>query len=149
VLLTNLANRVQPFIRYDLGDSITVKLEGCECGSRLPAIRVEGRQDDVLYLETPGREKTPILPLALATVVEETPGVHRFQVIQTGPASVRIRLEVVPGTDEAQVWEALASGVQQYLAAQGAPMVRIERAPEPPQRDPVGGKFRQVWAEEM
>ena len=42
VLLTNLANRVQPIIRYDLGDSIIAKPEPCACGSRLPAIQVEG-----------------------------------------------------------------------------------------------------------
>ena len=32
-LLTNLANRVQPFIRYDLGDRITVGRTPCACGS--------------------------------------------------------------------------------------------------------------------
>src|SRR5262249_39932579 len=42
VLLTNLANRVQPIIRYDLGDSITVSAAPCACGSPHPAIRAEG-----------------------------------------------------------------------------------------------------------
>ena len=50
VLLTNLANRVQPIIRYDLGDSVIAKPEPCACGSPLPAIRVEGRHDDVVSL---------------------------------------------------------------------------------------------------
>ena len=50
VLLTNLANRIQPIIRYDLGDSVVVKPEPCACGSPLPAIHVEGRKDDVLAL---------------------------------------------------------------------------------------------------
>ena len=35
-LLTNLANRVQPIIRYDLGDSITMLPTRCPCGSPLP-----------------------------------------------------------------------------------------------------------------
>ena len=39
VLLTNLANRIQPLIRYDLGDSITVSREACPCGSALPPCR--------------------------------------------------------------------------------------------------------------
>jgi phenylacetate-coenzyme A ligase PaaK-like adenylate-forming protein len=43
VLVTNLANRVQPIIRYDLGDSILVKPDPCGCGSPLPALRAEGR----------------------------------------------------------------------------------------------------------
>ncbi len=91
VLLTNLANRVQPIIRYDLGDSITLSPYPCPCGSPLPAIRVEGRRDEILFLQAPGGEKIPLLPMALATVVEETPGVARFQAIQTAPAAIRIR----------------------------------------------------------
>jgi len=50
-LLTSLANRVQPIIRYDLGDSITAKLKPCPCGSPLPAVRVSGRRDDVLRFD--------------------------------------------------------------------------------------------------
>ncbi len=60
VLLTNLANRVQPIIRYDLGDSVVVKPEPCACGSPLPAIEVEGRHDDVLSLVAPdGAHRAP------------------------------------------------------------------------------------------
>ena len=43
VLMTNLANRVQPLIRYDQGDSVTLRPDACPCGSPLPAIRVVGR----------------------------------------------------------------------------------------------------------
>jgi phenylacetate-coenzyme A ligase PaaK-like adenylate-forming protein len=50
VLLTNLANGVQPLIRYDLGDSVLVRPDPCPCGNPLPAIRVAGRRDDVLRL---------------------------------------------------------------------------------------------------
>src|SRR5206468_3508687 len=46
VLLTNLANRAQPLLRYDLGDSIVVQPEPCRCGNPLPAIQVQGRCDD-------------------------------------------------------------------------------------------------------
>jgi phenylacetate-coenzyme A ligase PaaK-like adenylate-forming protein len=45
-LLTNLANRVQPIVRYDLGDSVTEIPGPCPCGSPLPPIQVEGRRDD-------------------------------------------------------------------------------------------------------
>jgi phenylacetate-coenzyme A ligase PaaK-like adenylate-forming protein len=36
VLLTNLANRVQPIIRYDLGDSVLMEPAPCACGSPFP-----------------------------------------------------------------------------------------------------------------
>ena len=43
-------------VRYDLGDSVTWLDVPCSCGSPLPAIRVEGRCDDVIVLnDTAGR----------------------------------------------------------------------------------------------
>jgi phenylacetate-coenzyme A ligase PaaK-like adenylate-forming protein len=36
VLLSNLANRVQPILRYDLGDSIVVRPDRCPCGDPTP-----------------------------------------------------------------------------------------------------------------
>lgn len=48
VLITNLANRTQPILRYDLGDSILQRPDPCPCGNPLPAIRPKGRTADVL-----------------------------------------------------------------------------------------------------
>ena len=42
VLLTNLANRTQPLLRYRLGDSLRVLPDACACGSRLPGDRGAG-----------------------------------------------------------------------------------------------------------
>ena len=47
-LITNLANTIQPIIRYELGDSITLLAEDCPCGNPLPAIRIEGRREEIL-----------------------------------------------------------------------------------------------------
>jgi phenylacetate-CoA ligase len=143
VLVTNLANRVQPIIRYDLGDSVTI----CPCGDPLPAIRVEGRTDEILYLEAPDGTKIPVLSVAIATVVEETPGVRRYQVIQTGRLGLQPDLEAEPGYDEVVVWNAVERRLRNYLWQQGLPGVQIERDSQQPRRDPVSGKFRHVWAE--
>jgi putative adenylate-forming enzyme len=147
VLLTNLANRIQPIIRYDLGDSLTMLPEPCPCGSRLPALRVEGRQDEILSLASPQGGRIQLLPMALATVVEETPGVMRYQIIQTAPEALKIRFDTVSGADQAQVWQAAAYRMQQYLAGQGLPSVRVMKGDQPPQRDPTTGKLRQVYAD--
>ena len=147
VLLTNLANRVQPLIRYDLGDSITLEPAPCPCGSPLPHIQVEGRRDEILFLQAPSGEAVPLLPIPLAYLVHETPGVQRCQVIQTGPATLRIRLEMAHGADDGQVWAAVADRLRDYLAMRGLPRASVERAAEPVGRDPVSGKFRDVWAE--
>jgi phenylacetate-CoA ligase len=148
VLLTNLANRVQPLIRYDLGDSLLVDPIPCRCGSPLPAIQVEGRGDEILSLQTPVGARVAVLPIALATVVEETPGVRRFQLIQIGPAALSVRLEVVPGAERPRVWGEVQERLRTYLTAQGVPAVTIEQAREAPSQEALGGKFRQVWAEQ-
>ena len=147
VLVTNLANRVQPFLRYDLGDSITILASPCPCGSLLPTIRVEGRQDEILRFETPDGKGITLLPMALSTVVEETPGVRRFQIIQTTPSTLHIRLEEASGADETQVWALVASRLREYLATQGVLSVAFEKDPERPRPHPVSGKFRHVWTE--
>jgi phenylacetate-CoA ligase len=85
--------------------------------------------------------------MAFATVIEETRGVQRFQVIQTGPTALRIRLDADPGANEAQVWTELVSRLRTYLAIQGIADVILERASERPASHQTSGKFRQVWAE--
>ena len=147
VLVTNLANRVQPVIRYDLGDSVTVLPEHCPCGSPLPVIRVEGRTDHILGFPLADGQTIHLLPLALSTVVEETPGVRRCQLIQTGPATLTVRLEAVMAGQTDAVWQVVEPRLHTYLSTQGLASVTIERASEPPQRDPRSGKFRHVWSE--
>jgi hypothetical protein len=45
ILVTNLANTVQPIIRYEVGDVVTLAERPCRCGSRLPWIeRIDGRE---------------------------------------------------------------------------------------------------------
>jgi len=147
VLLTNLANRVQPVIRYELGDSITFDTDPCPCGRLLPTIRVEGRTDDTLAFKTPDKKIVRLLPLALGTVIEETPGVRRFQAIKTSPQTLSVRLEVEPAANPKTVWPAVTSRLEEYFSAQGLSTVEVERSAELPRPDPRSGKFRQVWAE--
>ena len=78
VLVTNLANKIQPIIRYQMGDRVAIDPRRCSCGSPFPAIDVVGRTDDILTFQTPHGDSIRILPLAIATVVEETPGVSRM-----------------------------------------------------------------------
>ncbi len=148
VLLTNLANYIQPLIRYDLGDSIIVKPDPCPCGFPMPAMRVEGRKADILHLATPAGDTVAILPLAIGAIVEETPGVRRVQIIQTAPSVLTIRLDVDENAKSTtEVWDRMERRLRDYLAVQGLSSITIVRAPEKPQPHPVSGKFRQVWSE--
>ena len=91
--MTNLANRVQPIIRYQLGDRVVMSAERCRCGSAFPRIEVTGRTDDTLSFPANGKV-VQVIPLAIATVAEETPGVLSCQLIQTEPLKLMVRLAV-------------------------------------------------------
>jgi len=147
VLITNLANHVQPIIRYELGDSVTVDPDPCPCGSPLPSVRVIGRTDETLAFQSAKNTKVHILPLALWSVIKETPGVLRFQAIQTGPGKLTVRLEPKNSNEAVFVWQVLEQRLLEYLYAQGLTNISIERDTTPPKRDPRSGKFRHVWSE--
>lgn len=139
-LLTNLANRVQPLIRYDLGDSITVLPTACPCGSQMPAIEVQGRCDDVLQLSPLRGPAVKLMPLALATVIEDDAQVNDFQLLQTGPRHLRLRL----GKAEQPRAGAARDVLHAYLRRLGLAGVRLDLDVRPPRRDAVSGKLRRV-----
>jgi len=145
VLLTNLANRVQPLVRYDLGDSVTAKPKPCACGSPLPAIQVEGRRDDIVSMRATDGGTVRLLPLALTTVVEEAAGLHRFQILQTAADRLALRLDPKEAPDRDAAWSIASKALRTYLARQslGNVAVTLERD-LPACADPRSGKLRQV-----
>lgn len=146
VLITNLANRIQPIIRYQMGDRVAISPTPCPCGSPFPQISVEGRTGDVLLFRSAEGVAVQILPLPLVTIAEETPGLASCQLIQTAPSTLLVRLSVPRSQDERAVWDALRTRLADYLAARGVGGVRLEKAMEGPQLHPRSGKFRQVYS---
>ncbi|MFT4194737.1 MAG: phenylacetate--CoA ligase family protein, partial [Ottowia sp.] len=125
VLLTNLANLVQPLIRYDLGDKLVVLPGRCACGSAMARIEVEGRRDDVLRV--PARkhgETISLLPLALCTVVEEEGGVFDFQLRQRGPHTLVLRVPM-QGEHADLAIARCRDALQHFALAQGARPIRV------------------------
>lgn len=144
VLLTNLANHVQPLIRYDLGDSVTLLDRPCECGSSFPAIRVEGRCDDIVSVRNGAGGKVALLPLALTTVLEDEGHVHRFQLVQVSPTALVLRLD--PEVADTEAIHRCRDSLGRFLRAQGAPDVSLDVERCSLQRHPFSGKLRRVVA---
>jgi phenylacetate-CoA ligase len=145
-LLTNLANWVQPLIRYDLGDSITVNPDPCPCGNPLPAIRVEGRRDDAIRLRTARGDTVTVCPMALSTIVEEAAGIHRFQVVQRADRQIAVRFEPAGADSPSHQWQRIETALRHFLATQGVPGVDVQWDRSPLARNAVSGKLRQVVA---
>jgi phenylacetate-CoA ligase len=146
-LLTNLANHVQPLIRYDLGDSLRILPEPCACGSPLPVIEVEGRHDDPLTLRDTHGHHVTWLPLALSTVLEEQAGVYDFQLLQRDARSVAVRIGAPAAPQEAQRALARCSKALHELAARdGLSGLRIVEEPGMPLERGHSGKVKRVIA---
>jgi phenylacetate-coenzyme A ligase PaaK-like adenylate-forming protein len=147
-LLTNLANWVQPVIRYDLGDRILRATGPCACGDPHPAFRVEGRTDDVLAMRSARGATVRLLPLALSTVVEEAAGAHRFQVAQTAPDRLSLRIAATRDAEKLEpVRRKVAHALRAWLATQSLENVRLAFDAAPPRRDAASGKLRSVVVE--
>lgn len=85
---TGLINQVMPLIRYDLGD-LAVPAQPCPCGRGLPVIGgILGRSDDLIIT---GEGKV-VPPVRFYTLFETYDQVRQFQVVQSAPDAVTIRL---------------------------------------------------------
>ena len=139
-LLTNLANHVQPIIRYDLGDRVTFKPTRCACGSNLPVVQVQGRSDDTLRFAGTGQCSVDIVPLAISTVLEEEGGLFDFQLRQTSTREL-----VLSSPSGAALLRRSRSALARFLAAQGASGVRIRCSAEDGRRA-ASGKLKRIVA---
>jgi phenylacetate-CoA ligase len=86
LLVTNLFNRLQPLIRFEISDMATVEPRPCPCRRTLRRLRsLDGRSADVIRI---GR--VAIHPMQFAPLTSD-PDVREFQVVQQGE---RLRLRV-------------------------------------------------------
>ena len=143
VLVSNLANRIQPIIRYDLGDSVLARPELCPCGNPLPAIRVQGRTADLLTFSHPDGTTATLTPLTLSSVMDRIPGVQQSQLLQTGPTELSLRLRPAPGADPTRAEQEARQQITRVLTDHGLRHVHLTVDPDPPQLT-AGGKLRMI-----
>jgi len=138
LLVTNLFNRTQPLIRFEVSDLIAIDPEPCHCGRSLLRVRsLEGRAEDVIRLGG-----VTVHPLEFALVTAD-PDVREFQVVQEG-AVLRLRVALRDGADGAP--ERLRARLGARLEELGVqrPAVEVETV-ETLERS-AGGKLQMVVA---
>jgi phenylacetate-CoA ligase len=116
VLVTNLANYAQPFIRYEVGDLVTMAKEHCTCGSSLPLVaRVGGRDSDMFYIET-NEGRKPLSPVVFEHALTHVLDAREYQIIQEENTLFRILIEPLPGVefDRERADRAIAEQLKTY-----------------------------------
>jgi phenylacetate-coenzyme A ligase PaaK-like adenylate-forming protein len=119
-LLTNLYNRVQPLIRYEVTDMLAKSTELCPCGRPFPLVtQIGGRSEDMLRLRDRQGHEVAIPPMAMTLRIEALPGVSEYQAAH-GPSGIHLKIVPRPGANRDELRAALADGITTAIEALGA-----------------------------
>lgn len=138
VLITNLSNYIQPFIRYELTDRVIVHNEKCKCGKSSHWIEIEGRTDDILEFEN----GVYIAPMSFYKILEEIKEITRFQLVQR--AKNKLELRMISDNRELAFQKANEE-LQNFLKSKGLNNTEIYLSDELPQANKVSGKFNHIY----
>ena len=132
-LITDLYRSSQPVIRYRLNDVLVPRTESCPCGSPALALeRIEGREDDVLWLPPlRGSNPVPVFSDVISRVFVRTlPGLEDYSLDELETGDWRAGVRPMPDRQSA---DRLLAAIQATVAALGAqaPQVAIGEAHRP------------------
>ena len=136
IVITHLATRDFPFVRYRTGDIAVMGTEPCACGRGLPLLReIQGRSTDFVV----AADGTVMHGLALIYVLRDLPGVAAFKIVQESLGLTRVFLVAQPHFDRV----CLETIVQAFRKRLGARVeVQVELVDViPPEKS---GKLRYV-----
>jgi len=134
VLVTNLVNRVQPLIRYEISDSVTVGGGVDPAGWPFRRIAaVEGRSDDIVDLAAAGGGTMAVHPLHLRAPFAAFPEVVQYQVVHD-ERGLSVSVVLRPGTPS-DIAQRVRGALAHQLSDNGAvpppiivtPVPRIDR----------------------
>jgi phenylacetate-CoA ligase len=136
IVVTHLATKDFPFIRYRTGDVGALDSKPCSCGRGLPLLKeIQGRSTDFLV----AKNGTVMHGLALIYILRDLPEVRAFKIVQESLDLTRV--SVVP---EKELGTELIVKIQQGFKARLGQEVEIavEEVAEIPAEP--SGKFRYV-----
>ena len=89
LVLTNIASKVMPMIRYRTGDIVTLSNASCGCGRNLSSVRISGGRVADFVVTADG---TWIPGYAFIYICRSVKGIVKFQVHQQRQGSLRVLL---------------------------------------------------------
>jgi phenylacetate-coenzyme A ligase PaaK-like adenylate-forming protein len=146
VLLTNLVNRTQPLIRYELSDSVVAAADDDPTGRPYMRLaRVDGRSDDILELPTRWGGRVRVHPYRLRAPFVSLHDVRQYQIVQRADALV---VRVVSRDRASAVRERVDAALREALAEAGANVpVRVELVAEIVREPGDAAKFKLARSE--
>jgi len=136
IVVTHMATRDYPFVRYRTGDMAVMGQSPCACGRGLPLLsEIQGRSTDFLV----ATDGTVMHGLALIYILRDLPGVKSFKITQE--TLTHTRVEVIPdkGFGESEIAQ-IKSGFRRRLG--DTVQVDVQLVDDiPPEKS---GKFRYV-----
>ncbi|WP_144185779.1 phenylacetate--CoA ligase family protein [Elioraea rosea] len=129
-LLTNLYNRIQPLIRYEVTDMLARAPALCACGRPFGLIAaMGGRAEDLLHLPRADgqRGEVSVTPMLVSLAVEAFLGVREYAV-EHDASGIRLRLVVPDAEDRRKIGQALPARLGSDIASHGAvpPPITLE-----------------------
>jgi len=134
-LLTVLANDVQPFIRYDLGDCIRYHTDPCPCGSPFRSLEVEGREATLVHVGD-----VTLSPLVFELEHERA---QRVQLVQTGEKEFELRIQLADDAAAETVFREVIASVKRVFRDNGLEDVAVRESQAAPEFT-ASGKFHEV-----
>ncbi len=136
IVVTHLATRDFPFIRYRTGDIGVLEDTPCACGRGLPVLKeIQGRSTDFVI----ALDGTVMHGLSLIYVLRDIPAVRAFKIIQETLTLTRVQVEPGEGFSDRDV-VAIQSGLQARLGA--SVLIQVEKVAQVAAER--SGKFRYV-----
>ena len=135
IVVTHLATRDYPFIRYRTGDIASLREETCSCGRGLPLLTdIQGRNTDFVV----AADGTVLHGLALIYVVRDLNEVRAFKIVQESREHTRVLLVPEASGDMTGIDTIVIDGFRCRLGAE----VMVKFAAAVPAEK--SGKFRYV-----
>lgn len=128
LLLTNLFNRTQPLIRYELSDMVAIDSAPCPCGRSLRrVVSLEGRSDDILCLPGVTQGRVAIHPITLRSPFTQLREVRQYRVVHD-LHRLRVLIVLRAGANSADVVRQVHDALTATLAKAGArpPLLEVE-----------------------
>ncbi|MGY1625125.1 phenylacetate--CoA ligase family protein [Geodermatophilus sp. SYSU D00965] len=143
VLVTNLVDRAQPLVRYELTDAVTESPRPNPAGRPWRCLAsVDGRTADILHLPGPDGGRVPVHPSVLGSAVAPFPEVGQYAFVSDA-GGLHAEVVLAPGA-AADLPERLRAALVAAVTTTGALPLPVDVRPVPAlTRDP-GTKFRLV-----